>query len=286
MAACTLKSPENYIKISTKVCQCHYEAYVNLGWEDKIDLPQIGGVEKMKRRSSIMVMAVAVITATMVYLGAVLTVASAQNTSTAITSAPTLPTGSPALSYGAGEVVKMYQSGINKDVIVNYINIATLPYHLNADGIIHLQSLGIPQEITQAMLQHDGQLQQQRAMPQYYQQPQAVAPYGAVAAQAPVVLPTTPAPAVTVIGDSDYPYYDYGSPYFYGYGWPYYGIGGGWGWGGWGWRRGGYGGFRGGHGGFRGGGGFGGFRGGGGMGGFHGGGGFGGGGHGGGGGHR
>jgi hypothetical protein len=246
MAARTLKSPENYIKISKNVCRSHYGAYVNLGREDAINPTRIGGVEKMKRRSSVIGMAIAAITVTMIHPGAALTDANAQNASTAQPSATTPPPASaahgPALPYGASEVLKMYQSGINKDVLVNYVNNTVLPYHLNADGIIYLQTLGMPQEVTQAMIQRDGQLQQQ-ATQQYYQQQQMAAAMGAAngaaAAQSPaqVVTPTTPAPAVTVIGDSDYPYYDSGYPYYYGYGWPYYGVGGGWGWGwgGWGW---------------------------------------------------
>jgi len=229
----------------------------------------------MKRYSSVMRMAIVAITVATIYLGAPLTDADAQNTSTTKASAAQ----APALAYGVGEAVKLYQAGINKDVIVNYINNTALPYHLSADGIIYLQTLGMPQEVTQAMLQRDGQLQKQQAMQQYYQQPMTAVPNGAVATQAPaqVVIPTTPAPDVTVIG-SDYPAYDYGYPsYDFGYGAPLV-IGGGWGWGGrgCGWGRGGFGGFRGGLGG-------GGFRGGGfGGGGFHGGGFGGGGGHGGG----
>jgi hypothetical protein len=236
----------------------------------------------MKDRSSVFRMTLAAITATAVSIAEPWSIASAQNTPTPNNSAASPPAVSvaqtPALPYGVGEVVKMYQGGINKEVIVNYVNTTALSYHLNADGIIYLQTLGMPQEITKAMIQRDGQLlQQQQASQQYYQQqpmPQAMpAPYGTVAAQPPmqVVTPTTPAPAVTVIG-SDYPVYDYGYPY-YSYGGPCYYwppvIIGGWGWG-WGW---GHGGFRGGYGGFHGGG-FGGFRGGGGFGGFHGGGGF------------
>jgi hypothetical protein len=172
----------------------------------------------------------------------------------------------------------MYRGGINKDVIISYINNTSLPYHIGADGIIYLQTLGIPQEITQAMIQRDGQLQRQQATQQYRQQPMPApssGTNGAIAAQVPgqVVTPSTPPPEITVIGSDDgysYPYYydgDYGPPV----------VVGGWGWGdGWG-----YGGFRRGFGGFHGGGGFGGFHGRGG-GGFHGGGG---GGHGGGG-HR
>jgi hypothetical protein len=236
-------------------------------------------------------MALAAITATSVYLGSPWSIASAQNTANvspapapAANSSGVVPgtRGAPATSlpYGAGEVVKMYEGGINKDVILNYINSTPGSYHMTADGIIYLQTLGVPQEITKAMIQRDGQLQQQQqqANQQYYQQQPMPGvmpppyPYGADAGQPPmqVATPTTPAPPVTVIGSdySDYgygyPYYNYGYPYYYG-GWPYYGYVGGWGWG---WGRGGYrggyyGGYRGGIGGFHGGVGGGGFHGGG-----------------------
>jgi hypothetical protein len=271
------------------------------GQTDEIDTTrQIGGVAKMKDRPSVFRMARAATTATAVYLVAACSLASAQNTSTPNDNATRPPPGNaaqgPALPHGVGEVVKMYQGGIDKDVIVNYVNSTVMPYHLNADGIIYLHTLGLPQEITKAMIVRDGQLQQQQqANQQYYQQQQQAnqqyaqqqqpmpgampAPYGNMAPQPPVevVTPSTPAPEVTVIGsdygDYGYPYYGYGYPYYYGG--PYYGyswplvVGGGWGWGhGWG-----YGGYRGGYGGFHGGRGFGGFHGGGGFGGFHGGGG-------------
>jgi hypothetical protein len=236
----------------------------------------------MKRRSSLILMAIAGVTAMVAYVGVPLTrvgAAGVSMSSAGTTMSPANSAGqAPALPYGVGEVVKLYQKGISKDVIVGYINSTALPYHMNADEIIYLQTLGMPQEITQAMLQRDGQLQQQAQ--QYYQQPPTAVPKNnaIVAAQPPpqVVVPTTPAPDVSVIG-SGYPYYDYGYYPYYDYSsyWPPVIIGGGWGYG-WGWRCGG---FRGGFGGFRGGGGFhGGFGGGG----FHGG--FGGGGHGGG--HR
>ena len=207
-------------------------------------------------------------------------------------SAPTSSMSSPApgLPFGAAEVLKMYKGGVGKDIIINYINSTVLPFHLSADGIIYLQSIGLPQDITRTMIQRDGQLQQQAAAAyqqqayqqqayQQYQQQMTASDQNAAAAQQ-VAVPSTPPPSVAVVGSDANPYYDYGYPY--GYGYPYYGssviIGGGWG--GWGWGGyPGFGGFRGGFGGFRGG--FGGFRGGGG--GFHGG--FGGG-HGGGGGHR
>ena len=256
--------------------------------------PRIGGVEKMKNRPSLFPMVLAAIMAAAVCLGVPWSAASAQNSSTASYSTTPPPAASaiqvPALPYGAGEVMKMYQAGISKDVIIGYINNSLLPFHLSADAIVYLQTLGVPPEITKAMIQRDGQMQQQQAMQQQYPQQQmaaaVAAPNGAMAAQpsAQIVMPTTPAPAVTVIGGSDYPYYDYGYPDDYGYGGAYYGwplvIGGGWvgGYGGYGGYRGGNGGFHGGEGGggFHGGGGVGGFHGGGGVGGFHGGGGVGG----------
>jgi hypothetical protein len=196
-----------------------------------------------------------------------------------------------ALPYGAGEVVKLYQGGIAKDVIINYINNTSLPYHLTADNMIYLQSSGVPQEVTKAMIVRDGQLAQLAQLGQMGQQPYGgqYPPPGQMqgpppgynedmsAQQAPpqqIVQPSSPAPSVTVIG-SDYPYYDtsgyygyYGYPYYYGGAyWPYWG--GGWGRGWYGGYRGGWGGYHGGYGGYHGGyGGYGGFHGS--VGGFHG----------------
>jgi hypothetical protein len=169
-------------------------------------------------------------------------------------SAPaTVTAPAPALPYGVSEVVKMYQGGIGKDVIQGYIENNALAFHLTADGIIYLQHLGVPQEVTSALIRRDGELQKQavaayQQQGQAYQQQQApaAAAYnqaGVVNAAPPVVIPSSPAPAVYPYPDvaptpvySDYtayPYYDYGYPYFgsgivIGGGW-------GWGWGGYGW---------------------------------------------------
>jgi len=196
---------------------------------------------------------------------------SAPATVAAPPAAPAASVGAPApaLAFGVAEVVKMYQGGISKEVLVGYIDNSVLPFHLNADGIIYLKQLGVPQEVTYALIKRDGELQrqtdaanQQQAMA-YQQQQQMMA--GAPpannqvvpgAAAPPVVMPSTPPPAVypypdtaapVVVPDyAAYPYYGY--PYYYG---PDVVIGAGWGWGwgwgphGWGWGRGGYG-----HGGF------------------------------------
>jgi hypothetical protein len=157
----------------------------------------------------------------------------------------------------------MYQGGINKDVLVSYIENTALPFHLNADGIIYLQHLGMPQEVTSALIRRDGELQKQAA---YAYQHQGVPQGQAAQATAnnpmttgnlapPIVMPSTPAPVMpypettsqVVYPDYiDYPYYGY--PYYYG---PSFVVGGGWGWG-WGGRgwAGGRGGFGYGHGGF------------------------------------
>ncbi|HEY3863109.1 MAG TPA: hypothetical protein VGO59_14600 [Verrucomicrobiae bacterium] len=181
---------------------------------------------------------------------------------TATVAATNAPSRAPSLSFGVGEVLKMYKGGIDKDVILNFINNTSLPYHLTADNIIYLQTLGLPQDITKTMIQRDGQLQErQMAMQPYYQpqppmpQQQPAPPPSPMAPQPSPqdgVAPSTPPPAV--IGP-DYPAYDYSYPYYDG--WPYYYGGpviiGGWGWGGRGFHGGGgfagHGGGFGGHGG-------------------------------------
>ena len=259
---------------------------------------QNGEMNNMKNRLSEFRLPFAAIVAAAVYLASPRSSARAQNTFSTnasaaatssvslVTTRPTSTTQAPPMPYGAREVLKMYQGGVPEDVIISYINSTSLSYHLSSDGILYLQSLGIPQKITKAMTLRDDELQQQQAMQKASGQPlpaPTVPPNVAAADEPPVqvVTPTTPAPDVSeIVPDygNDYPYYDYGydEPYYFGA--PL--IVGGWGWGHGGHRRG-YGGLRGGHGGLHGGGGFHGGFGGGGA--FHGG--FGGG-HGGGGGHR
>jgi hypothetical protein len=230
----------------------------------------------MKNRSSVFWSSVVGLTAGAALLVIPLdTVLAADATPTAAPPPANAPV--PGVAFGVSEVIKMYQGGINKDVIENYIANTSLPFHLSADNIIYLQNLGMPQEITKALLQRDSQMQQQSAMA-YQQQQQQPPPQMMPPPNQAVAVPSSPPPPVTY-ASADYsagypaPYYDYGYPYYGYYGgyWPPVVIGGGWGWGGWrggygGYRGGGYGGFHGGYGGFRAGG-FGGFHGGGGHGG-------------------
>ena len=154
----------------------------------------------------------------------------AQNVQSDAPASVALPVSQPApdISYGVGEVVKMWQAGVGNDVIATYINNATAPYHLDADGIIYVKSAGLPSQMIQAMIQRDVQLQQQTAA---LPQPVAATPAPYVY-MAPPQLPTAAAPApsedskvviigsappppsveVTVIG-SGYPGYNYYYPY-------------------------------------------------------------------------
>jgi hypothetical protein len=205
----------------------------------------------------------------LVSFGALSTAANAQDSSTQPASTA-VKSDVPVLPYQAGEAVKLYQAGVNKAVIRNFVNNTPAPYHLNADQIIYLQRVGMPVDVTQAMIQKDIELQQQASAQQsnlqYASEPTRTL-NDVVAeqqAEAQAAAQAQPGPEVTVIGSS-YPTY----PVFnYGYSYPYWDypviIGGGWGggWGHWGYRGGFHGGFRGGfhgggfHGGFGGHGGF------------------------------
>jgi len=160
----------------------------------------------MKNSSSVIRMALAAIF-TAICLGIPGSVASAAKPNAEASVPPTTGSApSPALPSGAGEVLKMFKGGINKDLIIGYINTTALAYHLSADEIIHLQTTGLPQEVIKTMIQRGGQLPQQQVDQQYYL-PRGV-PNGAYAAQPPAqyVMPSTPAPPVVMDG-LDYPVY-------------------------------------------------------------------------------
>jgi len=238
----------------------------------------------MKRHTSVYWASLISLGTAAVWMGVSQPLAAADDTvSNSAPATATTPAATPAppLAFGVSEVVKMHQGGIGKDVLIGFIDNNVLPFHLDADGIIYLQHLGMPQEVTSALLRRDGELQRQ-ANAAYQQQSLAMAQQQQAAAMAqqqqaavavaannqapaaaapPLVLPNTPppvapytyadtAPPVAYPDYAPYPYY----PYYYG---PDVVIGAGWGWGwgwgprgwGWGWRGGyGHGGY--GHGGY------------------------------------
>lgn len=182
------------------------------------------------------------------------------------------------LSQPASEVLQLSQAKISDSTIITYVQNSGTIYGLNASQIVYLKQQGVSDNVINAMLNQRTLIASSPAA-----QPPTQYPGTATTAvpTATVAQPTSPAPSVYVVPDTqtyDYnnwssPYYSYPYPYYYGwYGWPvgvYWGWGGGHGgyYGGW---HGGYGGgWHGGGGGFHGGGGFGGGFHGGGGGGFH-----------------
>jgi hypothetical protein len=181
--------------------------------------------------------------------------------------APAAVVTAPALSSAASQVLQLSQAKISDGTIITYVQNSGTVYGLDASQIVYLKQQGVSENVINAMLNQRTALAA-TAMPP--SPPDNSAPAAPVAPPAPstdVAQPTTPAPSVVVVPDTQTYYYNnWAYPYYY----PYYGYYGPtvyWGWGG-GWRGGYYGGWRGGYGGgFHGGGGGGGFHGGGGGGG-------------------
>jgi hypothetical protein len=146
--------------------------------------------------------------------------------------AATADAQAPVLPLGVSDVVKLYQGGVGRDIIVAYIETSVLPFHLTADGEIYLQHMGVPPEVILALIQRDGDLQRQSAAA--YQQQQLQLPATptpsnqvvAIKSPSPAVMPGTPPPVVPYAYPDDsapvvYP--DYGAyPYFPYYGYPYF----------------------------------------------------------------
>jgi hypothetical protein len=61
------------------------------------------------------------------------------------------------------EVVKLSQAGVSESVIMAYVTNSSGTFNLDSDKIIYLADVGVANEITSAMMQHDQQLQQQMA---------------------------------------------------------------------------------------------------------------------------
>jgi len=89
------------------------------------------------------------------------------------------------LSPGAVEVVRLAGSRVGDDVVLAYIQNSQAPFNLTADNVLYLKDVGLPPQVTSAMLSHDSAL---RSQPQQYA-PAAVAP-----ASAPAAAPAAPAP--------------------------------------------------------------------------------------------
>jgi len=57
-----------------------------------------------------------------------------------------------------GQLVRLVQAGVDRDVVLAYINNSPHIYQLKADDIVYLNDLGTPSDIIEAILVHDRQL--------------------------------------------------------------------------------------------------------------------------------
>ncbi len=125
---------------------------------------------------------------------------------------------SARLSFGVDEVVKMYQGGVEADVILNYVENSSVPYHLSAEEIVRLHDLGVPSPIVTALIRHGAKVQQQATAA--YAQSQQKAAEEAKAAPAYVNTYSAPvytAPPPVVTYNYTYPEYAYTSYPVYAY---------------------------------------------------------------------
>jgi len=65
------------------------------------------------------------------------------------------------LSPGAAEVIRLATSGVGDEVVLAYIRNSQAQFNLSADNVLYLKDLGLSEEVTSAMLNHDGTLRGQ-----------------------------------------------------------------------------------------------------------------------------
>jgi hypothetical protein len=137
---------------------------------------------------------------------------------------------------GVSEVMKLFKGGIQADIMVSYINNSPLSFYLSADNLISLQKEGVPAPVLTAMIQRNGDLRRQMGVAasppaQVMAQdpaPQYASPPAQVPAQAAVAqyysAPVPPAASYPYAVAPSYPVYDpyYYDPYYY----PWYPFGG------------------------------------------------------------
>jgi len=143
------------------------------------------------------------------------------------------------LSFGVDEVVKMYQGGVETDVVLNYIENSSVPYHLSAEEVVQLHSLGVPSPIITTMIRHGAKVQQQAIAASAQIQQKATEEAKAASAYVNPYSPTVYAPPAPVVTYNytypeyvyagypayyySYPRYCYTSPFYFSFGFPRYG---------------------------------------------------------------
>lgn len=153
----------------------------------------------------------------------------------------------PYLTAGVQEILKMHEAGVDKSVILAFVQSSSVAYHPSAKEVIYLRDQGVSHEIISAMLKRGGdlrdraaELQREELRTRQVEQPPPAAPAPAPAApaspqsstvvvpQTQVVYATTPAYAYASPSYISFPSYGYGyvRPSWYGYSYancrPYY----------------------------------------------------------------
>jgi len=142
------------------------------------------------------------------------------------------------LSFGVDEVVKMYQGGVETDVVLNYIENSSVPYHLSAEEVVRLHDIGVPSPIISTLIRHGAKVQQQAAAASAQIQQKATEeakaasgyanPYPAsvyYAPPTPVATYNYTYPEYVYAGYPtyySYPGYCYTSPFYFNFGYPGY----------------------------------------------------------------
>jgi hypothetical protein len=78
------------------------------------------------------------------------------NTAVATSSSAISATNAPKdLPKGPSDVVKLFQMGKKDNVLIFYVNYSGLDFHLSADHILYLNSVGVSREVISRMLEVD-----------------------------------------------------------------------------------------------------------------------------------
>src|SRR2546423_9908997 len=74
---------------------------------------------------------------------------------------PTQAAQRTKFSFGVDEVVKMYQRGVETEVILNYIENSSVPYHPSAEEIVRLHDAGVTSQIITTLIRHGAKVQRE-----------------------------------------------------------------------------------------------------------------------------
>ena len=142
------------------------------------------------------------------------------------------------LSFGVDEVVKMYQGGVETDVVLNYVENSSVPYHLSAEEVVRLHDIGVPSPIITTLIRHGAKVQQQAVAASAQIQQKATEEAKAASGYANPYPPSAYyAPPTPVVNYNytypeyayagypayySYPGYCYTSPFYFSFGYPGY----------------------------------------------------------------